>query len=156
MDPACTQQVRRCPETSWAQALPTSRLTQASGHLGLCTQLCQESTPCTSNLTPALGSLGSAARLWDTALPASSSALIPGPGFTHQWVRNSSGVFWTLPLPSSDPALAQGTRGVLQPDTSGPSPTNKQPTASTQGRAWQTTGLGPNQAYHTACIVSLP
>ena len=89
---------------------------QALGHLRSHTLVCQElaSTP-TNHLKQALGSLAPADKLQELTLPASSLSLTPGPGFIHQWAGNSSRVFRTLTLPTSEPALALGDLRVLQP-----------------------------------------
>ena len=110
------QQARPCLGTSWALAPPKGRPMQALGLLRPHTQLCQEThAPQTlKDMTAALGSLSPAARLQDPALSASSLALIPGPGFTHQCGNNSSRVFQTQTLPTSKPALALWPPGVLQ------------------------------------------
>ena len=50
----------------------------------------------------------------DLALPAGGPAPALGPGFTH----NSSRVFWTLTLLTSEPAKAPENPRVLQPATS--------------------------------------
>ena len=34
---------------------------------------------------------------------------MPGPGFTHKWVGNNPRAFWTLTLPTNEPALAPGS-----------------------------------------------
>lgn len=90
-----TSQARLDPVNIWARVLPTSMLMKLSGHLRIYIQLYQE-----------------------PALPANSLALNPGYGFICQWVGNSPESFETLISPSSEPALALGSRIISQPATS--------------------------------------
>ena len=64
------------------------------------------------------GTLGPATRLQNPFLPSSELALAWKPGFTHQKAGTSPGVSWTLTLHTSEPALALGAPGVLQPAAS--------------------------------------
>ena len=111
---ACPQHARPRPKTSWALALPTSRLTQALRHPGPHTQLYQERSFPTSDMTATLGSLDSITRFQDPVLTGSSPVLTPGLGYTHQWSSNRFGVFWTLSLQTGEPAEAPGPLGVTQ------------------------------------------
>ena len=134
---ACQQQARPYPGTSWAPALPTSRPTHLSWYPGLQSQLCQEHcTPKTNSLKWAQRPVGPAPRLREAALPASRHK--------PQNLRSSDSI---LQWVSSSPRAPR----VLQPG-----PTKQQPAASTEGRAWQPTGLWANRAYQTTHIVSSP
>lgn len=77
--------------------MPTSRPTEASGHPGPQTQLCQELPPGPSNVTPDLETTNP--RIWLHPLVVV--------------VGNSPRVFWILTLATSEPALALGPAGVL-------------------------------------------
>ena len=128
------QQASTSPGTHWAPTPLASRLTQASGHPRYYSQLCQKPAPSTRGPTPALGSLGPAARHQVLALLISGMTLVldPKSNPTHQWASTSPG-----PL------------RILQTATSWPSPANKQPAASAQGRAWQPTE--PRQSHLPEC-----
>lgn len=90
-----TSQARLYPVNIWARVLPTSMQMKLSGHPRTYIQLYQE-----------------------PALPANSLALNPGYGFICQWVGNRSESFETLISPTSEPALALGSRIISQPATS--------------------------------------
>ena len=149
MDAICTQQVTPCPRTAWAHPC------LLAGQYKL--QDMSDSIPnCVRNYppTPTLhqwsdttsGYLGPVARLQGMTLPASHLALTPGSGFTHQWVGNSPGVFWTLAMSTSEPALAPGPMGFCSQ-----LPCDRVPLV----KSWQPPHkVGPsNQAYDTAYIV---
>ena len=86
------QQASNSLGTIWESALPTSRPTQALGHPGPHSQLCQEQAPPTRSPTPALGHVCSTAGTQDPALPTSGLALTQGSGLTHWWVDTNPGI----------------------------------------------------------------
>ena len=132
-DSAHSQQVTTYPWTSWALALSlSSRSMQILGHPGPYIQLYQKSA---NPYQQSLGSLDPPPRLLETALSASSPGLTSWPGVELHWADNSSEVFRTLTLPSSELAVTLGPTRVLQPATLWPGPIKQQPAASTQGRA---------------------
>ena len=81
-----------------------------------------------------------------STLPAGSPALIPGSGFTCQWVGNR--VFRTRTLPTSDPALVPGCPRILQPAASWPGPAKQEPPQRAEAANPQTRGQQSYQLTH--------
>ena len=113
------REARPYPGISRSLALPTSRATQALRHPRPTPNCVSNRSPVTrprnwvspspaSNPTTAQGSLSPITKLQDPALPTSRPALNPALGFSHQWAGNGPGIFWALPLPTSEPAPTQG------------------------------------------------
>ena len=127
-DPSHPSAGQHQPWDKISHVLVTSRSTQALGHHGPCSQLCQELATFISSLITALRPLGPVVRPQDMALSASGPALAPGPGFPYQWVETNPGICWTLTPPNSEPALALGTPGFC----SQPPPHPVKPTSDWQ------------------------
>ena len=133
------QQASTSSETSWApqpaspETSPTyQEISQALGHLGLCSQLCWEPAPHTSGLKPAQGHPGPCSwRSWYPAPPTSSRTpalgprtlqpetpghnsayqlanQAPEPSFTSWWAGTSPGIPGTPTLPTSGQTPASG------------------------------------------------
>ena len=150
-------QARPYPRTSWALALPSSRPTELLGHsnpITSCVRKHNPSTPkpTTIDLKQTLGPLGPAARFQEPALLASSLSLTLGSGFTARGWGTVPESLWPW-LPTSEP-VHPGHPRILHPANPWPGPANQQAAASEQGRAWQPTRLGANQAHQTVHIVN--